>query len=396
MELTKKQLILIIGIGILIIATGVAWYYKEHRVLNKQESSTANTNTVVNVNTPTNGNLALNSSMIDNINTNTSSNTNTAIIEGIPDTTPPEITNIKVSDITKGGATITWSTNENSTSVVEYGTTEDYELGSLSESRMISEHVVSLTGLEKNTAYHFRVKSQDAEENETVSGDYGFTAHTKYSLKVTKTIGVPYANPIGIATDQENLWLIFGTHNSMEHKLIYYNINTGEVIKSFDFYNLIEVLGTGVYGITWDGTSIWVSVSGNTNKLVRVDPDTGEILTTWSSPTTLGPSDLAWDGNSIWVSSGTGQVYTVNPTNGGSSAFLKEIARDNGVVIQENEVWVGDLFDNNVNVYNKNTGTLIQSIKNAFSQNGNFCIYRGEIAVVNSAGVQFYSIEPSS
>jgi len=387
MKLTQKQLILIVGIGTLIIAgglVGIAWNSQKNQITNKE----LNTSTIANTNIASNANTVINQ------NTNTSSNTNTAPVEEDVDTSPPKITNVEVVDITMDSATIIWLTNENSTSMIEYGTTEEYELGTLSEDGMVTKHTVPLLNLNKNSIYHFRVKSRDAEENEAVSDDYSFTAYTKYSLKVTKTIGLPYANPVGIASDQENLWLMFGAHNSLDHKLIYYDPNTQEIIRSFDFHNLIETLGTGVYGITWDGSGVWISVSGNTNKLVRVDPETGEILTTWTSPTTLGPSDLSWDGNYIWVSTGTGQVYIVNPASGSSKTFLKKIARDNGVAVRENEVWVGNLFDRNVNVYNKNTGSMIQTITNGFLQNGNFCMHREQIAVVNSAGVKFYSINP--
>ncbi|MBA3043831.1 hypothetical protein FP804_01690, partial [archaeon] len=45
---------------------------------------------------------------------------------GSSDTTPPTISNIQSSSITSSGATITWTTDEASSSVVEYGTTTSY------------------------------------------------------------------------------------------------------------------------------------------------------------------------------------------------------------------------------------------------------------------------------
>ena len=216
-----------------------------------------------------------------------------------------------------------------------------------------------------------------------------------YTLIKTLNIGAPLANPVGIASDQVNLWLIFGQHNVSHHYLVYYNIVTFEVIKSFTFFNLIQQLGTGVYGITWDGESIWISVSGNTNKLVKVNPDSGTIIRTWSSPTTLGPSDLDWDGNVLWISTGGGLVYTLNPVNGGSNLFLSLFpifSRDHGIAIRDNEIWIGDLFSTNIHIFNKTDGSHMGYIKNAVSNNGNFCFHNGQLVLIENSGISFYDI----
>ncbi|GAI54653.1 unnamed protein product, partial [marine sediment metagenome] len=44
----------------------------------------------------------------------------------IVDTTPPTISGVSASNITQTSATITWTTDENSDSLVEYGTTTGY------------------------------------------------------------------------------------------------------------------------------------------------------------------------------------------------------------------------------------------------------------------------------
>jgi hypothetical protein len=44
----------------------------------------------------------------------------------VADTTPPVISNVAAEGITSSRATITWATNENSDSQVEYGTTPAY------------------------------------------------------------------------------------------------------------------------------------------------------------------------------------------------------------------------------------------------------------------------------
>lgn len=93
---------------------------------------------------------------------------------GPPDTTPPIISNVASGSITTSGATITWTTDEASNSVVEYGLTISYG-SSATNSSMVTSHSVPLSGLSPNTLYHYRVKSTDGSNNTSTSGDFTFT-----------------------------------------------------------------------------------------------------------------------------------------------------------------------------------------------------------------------------
>lgn len=217
-----------------------------------------------------------------------------------------------------------------------------------------------------------------------------------YTLTKVGNIGLPIANPMGITSDDENLWILFGPHNSLEHELVYYDPEEHEIIRSFTYDNLIEQLGTGVYGLTWDEESVWISVSGNTNKLVRVDPTDGEILQTWTSPTHLGPSDLAWDRDLIWIGSGTGQIYTINPAHGGNELkwiHLPDEDRDHGIAVRDDEVWIGNLFrEHDVHIYDRLTSEHLGYIPGGIVEGGKFCFYQGNLAVLDESGVKFYEI----
>ncbi|MGB2868895.1 MAG: lamin tail domain-containing protein [Bacteroidota bacterium] len=90
------------------------------------------------------------------------------------DVTPPVISNVQASTITEGSATITWSTDEASTSIVEYGLTASYG-SNASNSSLLTGHSIDLTGLSANTLYHYRVSSTDAASNTATSGDFTFT-----------------------------------------------------------------------------------------------------------------------------------------------------------------------------------------------------------------------------
>lgn len=90
------------------------------------------------------------------------------------DQTPPVISAVTVSDITQSGATVSWNTDESATSVVEYGLSDSYG-ASASVSGLDSTHAVGLSGLTAGTLYHFRVVSDDASSNRSVSEDGTFT-----------------------------------------------------------------------------------------------------------------------------------------------------------------------------------------------------------------------------
>ena len=90
-----------------------------------------------------------------------------------PDTTPPVISAVSVSDVTSDGATISWTTDEPSTSQVEYRVTTS-SLSSLNAT-MVTSHTVILTDLSSDTTYNFKVRSNDASGNLAVSDEYIFT-----------------------------------------------------------------------------------------------------------------------------------------------------------------------------------------------------------------------------
>ncbi len=91
------------------------------------------------------------------------------------DTTPPTISNVTSSSITLTGATVSWTTNEASDTLVEYGTTTLYGNSTGANPTLVTNHSVALTGLKSGTTYHYRVTSKDAAGNPATSSDYTFT-----------------------------------------------------------------------------------------------------------------------------------------------------------------------------------------------------------------------------
>ena len=90
------------------------------------------------------------------------------------DLIPPQMSDITIENVTDEGATITWKTNEESDSLVNYGLSNDYGIvrDPLPDK---TEHLIELEDLESATTYHFRALSSDEFGNQRVSGDFTFT-----------------------------------------------------------------------------------------------------------------------------------------------------------------------------------------------------------------------------
>src|SRR5438876_6262121 len=91
------------------------------------------------------------------------------------DNTPPVISLVSAFNIASSQATISWATNKASDSQVDYGPTMAYGSSTPLNSSLLTAHAVTLTGLQANTPYHYRVKSRDAAGNLANSADFTFT-----------------------------------------------------------------------------------------------------------------------------------------------------------------------------------------------------------------------------
>jgi len=90
------------------------------------------------------------------------------------DITPPSISNVSSSPTTTSSATISWTTNENTNSSVNYGITSS--LGTLlNSSNFTTTHSFSLSGLSSSTPHDYNVSNCDLAGNCNTSGGHNFT-----------------------------------------------------------------------------------------------------------------------------------------------------------------------------------------------------------------------------
>ena len=88
------------------------------------------------------------------------------------DTTPPVISDVQATGISATSVTITWTTDEDSTSVVNYGTNPAL-LNTEADTSLVTTHSVALTGLAPDTIYYFEVESTDGSGNTVKDNDDG-------------------------------------------------------------------------------------------------------------------------------------------------------------------------------------------------------------------------------
>lgn len=92
------------------------------------------------------------------------------------DDTLPTISNTTIS-VSSSEATITWTTSEAASSIIDYGLTSSYGTTTTETdtSPRVTSHSVTLSSLSTCTTYHYRIRSNDAAGNEASSSDKTFT-----------------------------------------------------------------------------------------------------------------------------------------------------------------------------------------------------------------------------
>jgi len=103
-----------------------------------------------------------------------------------PDTTPPQISNVKVANTAAFGATITFNTDEDSVGFVNYGTADGQFTLTAGSANYAQAQSIKLDGLKMGTNYFFQVKAVDKGGNISTSDSGKFK--TLYFSDATPTL----------------------------------------------------------------------------------------------------------------------------------------------------------------------------------------------------------------
>lgn len=102
------------------------------------------------------------------------------------DQSSPMIFNEEISQITASNALISWVTDEDSNSFVEYGETSNYAK-TFGNYDFTKSHSVTLENLNPGSIYHYNILSADKEGNIAKSGDKDFTTLQKEEITSQET-----------------------------------------------------------------------------------------------------------------------------------------------------------------------------------------------------------------
>lgn len=104
------------------------------------------------------------------------------------DTSPFGISSILAGSITGTSATISWSTDEDSDSMVYYGTTTSYGPQVVVNLTATKLHSVALSGLSGTTLYHYKVVSRNASDQTSTSLDQTFATTVEQTTVTTAVV----------------------------------------------------------------------------------------------------------------------------------------------------------------------------------------------------------------
>ena len=100
--------------------------------------------------------------------------------------TAPKIGEVRAENIHTASADIKWSTDDNASSQVCYGTTTSYgACTAVTDAGGVNQHLVTLSGLTVDQDYHYKVVSTDTSGNSAGSADQVF--HTARLITITAT-----------------------------------------------------------------------------------------------------------------------------------------------------------------------------------------------------------------
>jgi len=218
------------------------------------------------------------------------------------DTTAPTISAVGSSNITGNSARIAWTTNEVATSQVDYGTTTSYGNTTTLDPTLVTAHSVTLTGLQPQKLYNFRVRSRDAAGNERIGTNVTFT-----------TLSGPDITPPSVTFMDRGM--VSPTNSaSLNWTVTFSEIVTGVDVSDFSLA-ATGVSGASISSVTGSGTTytLTINTGSGSGSLGLNLADYDSIMDAALNP--LGGPGIG-NGNFI------GQIYSLDKTAPFSSITL--------------------------------------------------------------------------
>jgi len=203
------------------------------------------------------------------------------------DSTSPVIS-VVASSTAENTATITWTTDESSNSLVQYGPTTSY--GSASSSVAVTtSHIINLASLSSGSSYNFRVISTDSYGNTSTSSDYTLTTVDSIA-PVISSIATSTTNTTAVIT-----W----TTDELATSTVYYGTSSSYGLASSSdtavtshSMTLSSLSASTTYNFMIEATdqSGNTSTSSNRSLITSSTCSTVQYATTYNAYPTCGPA----------------------------------------------------------------------------------------------------------
>jgi hypothetical protein len=192
------------------------------------------------------------------------------------DTAKPILSDIEATEVTATSAAIGWTTNEDATSEVDYGTSDDYGSTLNQDPPSATSHAVVLNGLTPNTNYHYRVRSADESGNVSVSTDHSFTTTGTMAIISVDLVG----EVVTLLYEGPEMWInlegwrLVSTVGGEEYTFPYYGMIPGPEL---DVTSGSTALYDPPDSIVWADEDIWED-SGDPAELYDAE---GNLVSTY-------------------------------------------------------------------------------------------------------------------
>lgn len=178
-----------------------------------------------------------------------------------------------------------------------------------------------------------------------ITNPNGQSANLDSAFEVTQTTTTPYLWLADQATGQRYLYKIRLTDTT--------------VVKE---WQTSDVTSDGVQGIAFDGINFWLSASGTTRSLFKIDVSGTSLVTLSTIPlSNINGGTLrgiVWQQGYIWQAvSGNAKIYKINPSNGAIQDSINTPGVEpRGICFANGELYCNDTSLDSVFVYSFSTG----------------------------------------
>jgi hypothetical protein len=230
---------------------------------------------------------------------------------------PPVISGVTSSAVTGTSATIAWTTDQSTSTQVEYGLSSGYGSVTTLNASLTTSHSQGLGGLATGTTYHYRVKSTNSVGLLTTSGDFTFT-----------TVAMPIVSSIAASAITGTSATITWTSDQLTDSQVEYGLTTAYGSTTTVGATLVTVHSQGLSGLSV-GTGYHYRVrSTNSVGLTAISGDltfttvarpvlssvAASALTGTTATITWTSDQLADSQVEYGLTTAYGSTTTVNPT----------------------------------------------------------------------------------